>query len=97
MGLLDESVNLCSAIHLAGYPSVIGTLWTVLDEQSANVAKQLYELMYTDAQTLDIKRSAVSLHTAIRILREKTTIVPNFRRKTPNNPTVWAPFIHVGV
>jgi hypothetical protein len=97
MGLLDESINLSSAIHLAGYPSVIGTLWSVFDEQSANVAKQLYELMYTDAQTLDSTRSAVCLHTAIRTLREKTTTIPNFRRKVPNDPFVWAPFIHVGV
>jgi tetratricopeptide (TPR) repeat protein len=34
--ILDESIHLASAVQLAGYPSVIGTLWSVTDVHSAS-------------------------------------------------------------
>jgi hypothetical protein len=37
--LLDESIHLASVIQLAGFPSVIGTLWKVQDKTSIDVAK----------------------------------------------------------
>jgi CHAT domain-containing protein len=40
--LLDEFINLSSAIQLAGYPSVIGTLWHVMDKESSEIAEQVY-------------------------------------------------------
>jgi len=94
--LLSESISLSSAIQLAGYPSVVGTLWHVSDERSVEIAKDVYAGMLV-AKKLDPQRSAESLHHAVRNLRERTRTVPGFRREVPDNPLIWAPFIHLGV
>ena len=94
--LLDESINLSSAIQLAGYPSVVGTLWPVMDRESVGISKDVYEWLFNE-ETLDVGRSAEGLHRAVRALREKTRSVPQFNRKVPSDPFVWAPFIHLGV
>ena len=40
--LLDESIHMAGAFQLAGFPTVIGTLWKIEDEHSAEVAKWVY-------------------------------------------------------
>ena len=72
-GLLDESINLSSAIQLSGYPSVVGTLWHVGDNHSAEVARSVYQWILKDGK-LDIERSAEGLHKAIRDLRDSTRV-----------------------
>ena len=93
--LLSESINLSSAVQLAGYPSVVGTLWQVGDKQSAELAKELYRQMLIGGK-LDIEYSADSLHHAVCKLREKTRI-PGFGKIAADTPLVWAPYIHIGV
>ena len=44
--LLDESINLSSAIQLSGYPSVVGCLWQVDDSYSSDVARSMYEFIF---------------------------------------------------
>jgi CHAT domain-containing protein len=51
--LLDESINLSSAIQLCGYPSVVGSLWTVPDEHSAKVARDVYGWILRENGGLD--------------------------------------------
>jgi CHAT domain-containing protein len=94
--LLSESINLSSAVQLAGFPSVIGTLWRVDDALSADIATNVYQRMLVDNK-LDVGRSAESLHRAALALRDKTRTVPGFAKKVPDNPLVWAPYIHIGV
>ena len=94
--LLSESINLSSAVQLAGFPSVIGTLWRVDDTLSVEIATNVYQGMLVDNK-LDIGRSAESLHRAALALRDKTRTVPRFARKVADNPLVWAPCIHIGV
>ena len=93
--MLDESINLCSAIQLTGYPSVVGTLWQATDRHSAEVARDVYSWMSQGGDTLDSGRSAEGLHRAIGILRDKTSRVPGFARKVLNDPLVWASYIHL--
>lgn len=69
--LLDESINLSSAMQLAGYPSVVGTLWKIDDRISANLSLEVYKFMW-DGTKLDTCRSAEALHFAIRSLRNET-------------------------
>ena len=95
--LLDESIHLASAILLVGYPSVIGSLWEVRDERSPEIAKDVYTVMLGQGEYLDIERSAEGLHWAVRRLREKTRIIPGFARRGPNDPCIWASYIHLGV
>jgi CHAT domain-containing protein len=95
--LLDESINLTSAMQLAGFHSVIGTLWQVRDEQSANVAEKVYGWMLTNGERLAIELSAEALHHAVRGLRDSERSVPNFSKKATNSPLIWASYIHAGV
>ena len=64
--LLDESINLASAIRLAGYPSVIGSLWQVSNEHSVEIAKEVYGSMLVEKSTLKTERSAEGLSRAHR-------------------------------
>ena len=46
--LADESLTLTSAVSLAGFPSVVGTLWQVTDEEAAEVSYDVYSWMLDD-------------------------------------------------
>jgi CHAT domain-containing protein len=93
--LLDESISLSSAIQLSGYPSVVGSLWEVTDNYSAEVAKDVYTWILEGGGGLDTQRSGEGLHRAVRVLRDKTRI--DSRSAINNDPLVWAPYIHVGI
>ena len=96
LNLLDESINLSSAILLAGYPSVVGTLWRINDSHASEIATDLY-LKLLDGTRLETQRSAHGLHEATRLLRDRTRRVPGFSKIFPHDPLVWAPYIHLGI
>jgi hypothetical protein len=85
--LADESLHITGAFHLAGYRNVIGTLWSVDDSASAEIAAGFYAHL-TNQGTVPPRtdRSAHALHHAIRSLRA------NY----PNTPTLWAAHTHTG-
>jgi tetratricopeptide (TPR) repeat protein len=89
--LLDESLNLSSAIQLAGFPSVVGTLWQIDERNAAGVAVDVYANMLQGDHGLDFERSAESLHKAVHALRERSRVLKK------HLPLVWAPYIHVGI
>jgi hypothetical protein len=84
--LLDEAIHLASAFQMAGFPHVIGTLWTIADECASDVADTFYSLLDTGDGQLDTGRAAHALHHAIRRLRDKL----------PLTPSLWAPYLHAG-
>jgi CHAT domain-containing protein len=94
--LLDESINVASAIQLAGYPSVVGTLWQVTDMHSPEVARDVYSKMLVGMK-LETRRSAEGLHWAVRALRDRTRIELGFKKKVSSDPLVWASYVHLGV
>jgi CHAT domain-containing protein len=96
LSLSHESINLSSAVQLAGYSSVVGTLWQVSDQSSAEVATDVYAWMLR-GDKLEPERAAEGLHLAIRSLRERTRTVPGFTRNCQDDALVWAPYIHLGV
>lgn len=84
--LLDESVHLASALQVAGFPQVIGTLWEVGDGVAAGVARRFYDRLrmvpggeWSAAEALDDAVEAVATEGAGRA---------EFQ---------WAPFIHLGI
>jgi CHAT domain len=93
--LVDESINLSSAVQLSGYPSVVGNLWNVNDSHSAEVAMHVYAWILEGDGGFDARRSAEGLHKAVRILRERTHI--KLRSSIESDPLVWAPYTHVGI
>ncbi|WP_307132826.1 CHAT domain-containing protein [Streptomyces aurantiacus] len=80
--LADEAVHLAAAFQQAGFPHVIGTLWSVEDA----VAKSLCAEVYDALPSLDTTSAAEALHRATRDLSERY----------PDSPSLWAAFVHFG-
>lgn len=83
--LPDEALHLSAGLQLAGCRHVIGTLWSVRDDSSAELAELFYASL-NDGGRLDPDRSALALHCAIRQLRDRD----------PYDPTRWAFYFHTG-
>lgn len=71
LSLLDESISLSSTIQLCGDPSVIGSLWQVVDSDSAEVARDVYKHILHEDGKLNIRLAAEGLHQAVRALRDR--------------------------
>jgi tetratricopeptide (TPR) repeat protein len=84
--LLDESIHMAGACLLAGFPTVIGTLWHVSDRYCASIAERVYRSMVKEDGTIEFRKSANGLHFALRDLKKS---------KVP--PVLWTPFVHFGV
>ena len=85
VNLPDEAITLAAALHHAGYRHVIATLWSVWDEEAAQVAEDVYRAVVADG-TLHADGAARALHDAVRRLRVG-------RR---DRPSAWTPFAHTG-
>lgn len=83
LDLLDEAIHLTTAFQQAGFPHVIGTMWTVLDTDAIEIAEKFYLRLQTEQHTLVVAESAHALHHAVRSMRYL-------------HPSRWAAFIHVG-
>ncbi|MCF2530980.1 CHAT domain-containing protein [Yinghuangia soli] len=83
--LLDEAINLAFTFRLAGYRHVVGTLWKIDDEVSAEAADLFYGHLRTSTGSLDVDRSAAALHHTVRTLRGRYPA-----------PGLWAAYLHTG-
>ena len=102
--LVDESIHLASALQLAGFRHVIGTLWKIYDRFCVDVARTVYETIREEGMTdLAVSRG---LHKAVRRLRDEALESAGIRRngdlveeEDERRPlsTHWAPYIHFGV
>ncbi|KAF7363171.1 hypothetical protein MVEN_00669600 [Mycena venus] len=86
--LQDESVHLAAGMLLAGYRGVIGTMWSITDNDAPQVAGDVYAHLL-EASHLDPTRAAEALHLAIQKLQKQLGARNSFLR--------WVPFIHFGV
>ncbi|KAJ7911295.1 CHAT domain-containing protein [Mycena leptocephala] len=86
--LQDESVHLAAGMLLAGYRGVIGTMWSIMDNDAPQVASDVYAHLL-EASPLDPTRAAAALHLAVQKLREQSRGKKSFLH--------WVPFIHFGV
>lgn len=82
--LLDESINLSTALQLSGYSSVIGSLWKAMDSHAPDITRNIYMTMLKGG-IFDSKRSAEALHHAVRNLRNETRRVRGFTRLVQND------------
>jgi tetratricopeptide (TPR) repeat protein len=83
--LLDEAIHLSAALGLVGYRHVIATLWSVVDEEAAEIAASVYADLAAGG-VLSASDAARALHRAVRRLRAEY----------PDEPALWAPYIHSG-
>jgi CHAT domain-containing protein len=81
----DELMTLTAALQYSGWRHVVGTLWSVWDDGSAEIAADFYRSL-REQNRPSADRSAQALHTAIRRQRDAS----------PDRASVWAPFVHYG-
>ncbi|KAJ7479020.1 TPR-like protein [Mycena latifolia] len=88
--LEDEAVHLTAGMLLAGYRGVIGTMWSIKDNDGPQVATDVYAHLFKMSPP-DSTRAAEALHLAVQNLR-----MSDCAGGTKSFPR-WVPFIHVGV
>ncbi|KAJ1300337.1 hypothetical protein OPQ81_005158 [Rhizoctonia solani] len=84
--LPDEAIHLASGMLMAGYSSVIATMWSVMDDDAPFVADKVYSQLMRDG-TLGDGEAGKALHYAVQELREKVG---------EREFTRWIPYIHIG-
>ncbi|EUC58571.1 aromatic di-alanine and TPR containing protein, partial [Rhizoctonia solani AG-3 Rhs1AP] len=84
--LPDEAIHLASGMLMAGYPSVIATMWSVDDRDAPYIADNVYAQLMKDG-TLGNGETGRALHYAVAGLLEQVG-EKEFGR--------WVPFIHIG-
>ncbi|WP_393096986.1 CHAT domain-containing protein [Streptomyces sp. LN325] len=83
----DEALHITGAFHMAGFTHVVGTLWAVADDTSLEVSERFYAAF--DPSHPFPGHTAHALHEAVREILENVEGVRE-------NPSLWAPYIHVG-
>ena len=83
--LPEEAVHLASGMLFAGYPSVVGTLWSIKDMDGPAVADVFYGSLFRERRP-DPRQTAHALHEAVSKLRKEGAAL-----------TSWVPFIHIGL
>ncbi|MFI5938927.1 CHAT domain-containing protein [Streptomyces uncialis] len=84
--LADESVHVVSAFQMAGFPHVVGSLWSVDDTVAARTAHAVYERLTAAGGPPAVSGTARALHHAVRALRADY----------PLTPSLWACQVHAG-
>jgi CHAT domain len=77
-----EAITLATAVQLAGYRHVVAGQWLATD----GIAPEMERLVYAGIRESGPRDTALAVHDAVRVLR----------RKSPDDPAVWAPYVHVG-
>ena len=85
--LPDEAIHLAAGMLMAGYGSVVATMWSIQDEDAPIVAEKFYEYLIEEA-SVDSGRAAYALHEAVAHLRGI---------RGEQDFASWAPFIHLGI
>jgi len=83
--LPEEAIHLAAGMLLAGYRSVVGTMWSIQDNAAPSIADEVYAQILGDGQP-NSARAAQALQAAVRGLRERG-----------HSFASWVPFIHMGV
>ncbi|KAL5639651.1 hypothetical protein ACGC1H_006306 [Rhizoctonia solani] len=84
--LPDEAIHLASGMLMAGYPSVIATMWSVVDDDAPFVADKVYEQLMKYMK-IGNGEAGRALHYAVAGLRKKVGEKEYGR---------WVPYIHIG-
>ncbi|KAG8825580.1 hypothetical protein FRC19_011112 [Serendipita sp. 401] len=85
--LSDEAVHIAGGMSLAGYRSVVATMWSIEDELAPKVADEFYARLFQDEERPDNRKAAEALHFSVKKLREEGDI----------EMLSWIPFVHLGI
>lgn len=84
--LPEEAVHLAAGMMMAGYPTVIATMWSIRDQDAPLIAAKVYACLL-EGGVPNARRAAKALHIAVACLRDEVG-VKSFSR--------WAQYIHMG-
>ena len=85
--LPEEAIHLAAGMLMAGYGSVVATMWSIHDDDGPIIAEKFYKYLIEEAGG-DSRKAAYALHHAVAHLRNVVG-EKSFAR--------WAPFIHLGI
>ena len=85
--LPEEAIHLAAGMLMAGYGSVVATMWSIQDSDGPIIAEKFYKYLSENAGG-DSGRAAYALHDAVAHLTEVRG-KDKFMR--------WVPFIHFGI
>jgi CHAT domain-containing protein len=85
--LPDEAVHLAAGMIVAGYPTVIATMWSIQDSDTPLIAEKVYAHLLNGGVP-DSRKAAKALHVAVECLRDKVG-EKEFGR--------WVPYVHFGI
>ena len=94
--LLDEGIHLTAAFQLAGFASVVGTLWRIKDIHASTFPRLVYSKI-VEGEQFRLEKVAEAVHFSVRELREETRNVKNFSDKDCDDPCIWAAYVHFGI
>lgn len=83
----DEAIHLAASMLAAGFSSVVGTMWSISDDDAPSVADAFYSALRWNTRDGGDVRAAYALHAAVRGLRQKVGEKEFLR---------WVPFVHFG-
>jgi CHAT domain-containing protein len=86
--LPNEAAHLAAGLLMIGYHSVIGTMWSIKDQDAPLVSKEFYKYLITRNMETKKGEVAYALHEAVGKLREQVGA---------NQFARWVPFIHLGI
>jgi CHAT domain-containing protein len=86
-GLPEEAIHLAAGMLMAGYGSVVATMWSIQDDDAPIIAEKFYKYLIEEAGG-DSSRAAYALRDAVAHLREV---------RGENDFRSWVPFIHLGI
>ena len=87
--LPSEWMHLGAGMNIAGFRSVIATLWSIADSHAPEVAAVAYqELLKHRTMDQNTVNSAQALHKAVEVLRKKVGY---------EDFLAWVPYIHTGI
>ncbi|TDL18329.1 hypothetical protein BD410DRAFT_775091 [Rickenella mellea] len=81
----EEAIHLAAGMLVAGFKGVIGTTWSIRDNDAPFVADKVYGQLLKNGEPSGV-HPAVALHEAVQELRKRSG--PNF--------SSWVPFIYMG-
>ena len=88
----DEAVHLAGGMLVAGYRSVISTMWSIKDEYGSEVAESFYSFLLKKGNDDKIQwdGAAHAIHHATQYLRKKLG-------DTDESLLTWVPYVHFGI
>ena len=89
--LAEEGITIASAFQLAGFPSVVGTLWQAMDAVAVDVTGRFYKILFAAEEVGD--GSGITGEMCARALHEA---VEGMKRERRASLIEWASWVHIG-